>query len=65
MINQKCPEADLRIENALTNELFGMYKITNNTEKPLKLEEAGGMREMLNIIISSNRSAYSKLVKVS
>ena len=26
LINQKCPEADLRIENVLTNELFSRFK---------------------------------------
>ena len=25
MIHQKCPEADLRIENVLTNELFSRH----------------------------------------
>ena len=26
LINQKCPEADLQIQNVLTNELFSLYK---------------------------------------
>ena len=44
LINQKCPEADLRIENVLTNELFGAYE-----HKPITVREVGGMKEMLNI----------------
>ena len=39
LINQKCPETDLRIENVLTNELFGEY-----AKNPLKLNKTGGMR---------------------
>ena len=26
LINQKCPEADLRVENVLTNELFSRHR---------------------------------------
>ena len=49
LIHQKCPEADLRIENVLTNELFAERHETRieDTLKPKRLKRTGGMREML------------------
>ena len=51
LIHQKCPEADLRIENVLTNGLFGERfpgGSKEEQENPKRLKEVGGMRELLN-----------------
>ena len=50
LIHQKCPEADLRIENVLTNELFGerYQKHIRDTFKEKRLKKVGGMRKMLD-----------------
>ena len=42
LINQKCPEADLRIENGLTNDLFRYSDIED------RREEVGGGKELFN-----------------
>ena len=49
LIHQKCPEVDLRIENVLTNGLFGKVEGAKEAQGiPSRLSKVGGIREMLN-----------------
>ena len=44
LINEKCPQADLRIENVLTNELFCERHVPEEIEKQCQcLKTVGGM----------------------
>ena len=44
LIHQKCAQADLRLENVLTNELF----LKHNSDPPnVTLNRTGGMRQLL------------------
>ena len=48
LINQKCPQADLRIENVLSNTLFGeRFGFEEQKKHPGRFKEVGGMKEML------------------